>query len=345
MTTFLKVANRAFSSLNGGISDADLSLTVAVGEGALFPSTYPFHVTIEDEILSCTNRVADVLTVTREAEGTTAAAHADGKRVSLNITAEIISQCQDHEALTTGVHGVGARHVAETSTADLDLAAHKTRHEDGGADEISLTGLAGYPLDAVSIKKMYWLEPWKSIDGWTESHDGGTFTPAMGRSILSSSAVINKRGTIYTTSALVFYYPNYNGLRVVWPVQASGSLLVSEIRMYLVAAGEAVAPLVDTDAHGGFKIINGAIYSSHCDGTNAEVATDLSYDMSAHAANRVLEMRGTGTSIQFYLHSVLAATHDTNLPTGYSYRAVFEITNQEAVAKALYVYTLYNHIN
>ncbi len=85
---FLKVKNRAFSTLASGISDSDLSLTVATGEGALFPSTYPFHITIEDEILECTTRSTDVLTVTREAEGTTAAAHAEGKAVELRITAD-----------------------------------------------------------------------------------------------------------------------------------------------------------------------------------------------------------------------------------------------------------------
>ena len=91
---FLKIKNRAFSTLASGISDSDLSLTVATGEGALFPSTYPFHITIEDEILECTNRSTDVLTVTREAEGTTAAAHAADKAVELRITAEIITRLQ-----------------------------------------------------------------------------------------------------------------------------------------------------------------------------------------------------------------------------------------------------------
>ena len=91
---FLKVKNRAISTLASGISDSDLSLTVATGEGALFPSTYPFHITIEDEILECTNRSTDVLTVTRAAEDTIAAAHAADKTVKLRITAAIITELQ-----------------------------------------------------------------------------------------------------------------------------------------------------------------------------------------------------------------------------------------------------------
>ncbi len=96
MTTFLKVKNRAVSSLASGISDSDLSLTVATGEGAKFPSTYPFHITIDDEILSCTNRTTDTLTVTRAQESTSAAAHSAGATVSLNITAGVIEALQDN---------------------------------------------------------------------------------------------------------------------------------------------------------------------------------------------------------------------------------------------------------
>lgn len=115
MTEFLKTKNQAVSTLASGISDTDTSLTVATGEGSKFPSSYPFHITIDDEILSCTNRVTDVLTVTRAAESTAAAAHDAGAVVSLNITAEIVQQLQDHEALATGIHGVGADYVAKAA--------------------------------------------------------------------------------------------------------------------------------------------------------------------------------------------------------------------------------------
>jgi len=90
-TTFLVPKNDASSTLASGISDSDASLTVASGEGAKFPSTYPFNVRIDDEILQCTNRSTDTLTVTRAQEGTTAAAHASGKAVELVITAKAIS--------------------------------------------------------------------------------------------------------------------------------------------------------------------------------------------------------------------------------------------------------------
>jgi hypothetical protein len=92
MTTFLVPKNNAYSTMASGIDDNDLALTVATGEGARFPTTFPFHITIDSEILSCTDRTADVLTVTRGAESTTPAAHLTAATVRLNITAEAISE-------------------------------------------------------------------------------------------------------------------------------------------------------------------------------------------------------------------------------------------------------------
>jgi hypothetical protein len=96
MTTFLQVKNRAVSTLASGIDNVVTSLTVATGEGAKFPTPgNGFHITIDDEILKCTARTTDTLTVTRAQEGTTAVAHNAGAAVRLNITAAIVQQLQD----------------------------------------------------------------------------------------------------------------------------------------------------------------------------------------------------------------------------------------------------------
>ena len=87
---YLKIKNRAVSALAADITSTATSLTVTTDEGAKFPATGDFHITIEDEILKCTARTTDTLTVTRAAEGTTAAAHITGKSVELRITAGII---------------------------------------------------------------------------------------------------------------------------------------------------------------------------------------------------------------------------------------------------------------
>nr|MDD5510922.1 hypothetical protein [Dehalococcoidales bacterium] len=110
--TYKVPKNNAYSTLASGIDDVALSLSVAAGEGVRFPDTFPFHITIDSEILECTNRAVDTLTVTRSAESTSAATHDAGAAVRLNITAEAITELQTaapegHAAavLSSTVHG------------------------------------------------------------------------------------------------------------------------------------------------------------------------------------------------------------------------------------------------
>lgn len=94
-TTFLVPKNSATGKLLDGIDNADTSLTLESGDGANFPSTFPYHVVLgTSEIVRVTARAGDVLTVTRAQEGTTAIAHPAGQPVSLNVTAEYISEIQ-----------------------------------------------------------------------------------------------------------------------------------------------------------------------------------------------------------------------------------------------------------
>lgn len=90
-TSFLAVKNRAVSTLLNAVDAAVTSWTLASGGGANFPSTYPFDVTCEGEIVRCTNRSVDVLTVTRAQQGTTAGSHAAGEKVELRITAQSVT--------------------------------------------------------------------------------------------------------------------------------------------------------------------------------------------------------------------------------------------------------------
>lgn len=89
----LNVKNNAQSYLVSAITSSSATLTVATGDGAKFPSSN-FNISIDDEIILCSSRSGDVLTITRAQEGTVAAAHAAGAIVSLNITAAVISELQ-----------------------------------------------------------------------------------------------------------------------------------------------------------------------------------------------------------------------------------------------------------
>ena len=90
----LNVKNNAESTLAEGISDKDLELTIATGDGSKFPSSN-FHITIDNEIVLCTGRTGDVFTIERGKEDTTPAHHLAGSTIELRITAEIINQIKE----------------------------------------------------------------------------------------------------------------------------------------------------------------------------------------------------------------------------------------------------------
>lgn len=79
-------ANSARSTLNGAINNSVTSLVVA--SGTPFPSAGNFRLKIDDEIMIVGARSGTTLSsITRGAEGTTAASHADGAAVTSPLTA------------------------------------------------------------------------------------------------------------------------------------------------------------------------------------------------------------------------------------------------------------------
>jgi len=91
----IKFANNAFATLASGINSSVTSITVTTGQGARFPTLGTgdyFYATLVDtsnnlEIVKCTARSTDVLTVVRAQESTTARAYSAGDRIEMRVTA------------------------------------------------------------------------------------------------------------------------------------------------------------------------------------------------------------------------------------------------------------------
>lgn len=102
MTTLFK--NNAWSQLAVAAGSGAVSLSLTAGTGARFPApgANTFFVTVEDlntgqmEIMLCTARVADVLTVTRAQEGTIAQNFAVGAFVAMRLTAGMLLALQTY---------------------------------------------------------------------------------------------------------------------------------------------------------------------------------------------------------------------------------------------------------
>lgn len=100
--------NNASSTLASSITNVQTSITVAAGQGARFPSpsgTNVFYATLVDvsnniEIVKCTSRSTDTLTIVRAQEGTTARAYASGSVIELRVTAAGLTSKMDKEGGT-----------------------------------------------------------------------------------------------------------------------------------------------------------------------------------------------------------------------------------------------------
>ncbi len=85
-TDLFTVANRANTTLNGSITDVTTTITVV--DGNVFPSSGRFKITIEDEIIDIASRSTHVLTAeSRGDEGTTGVAHSTAIAVAMQMTA------------------------------------------------------------------------------------------------------------------------------------------------------------------------------------------------------------------------------------------------------------------
>jgi len=299
---FLKLKNRAASTLASGVSDSDTSWTVATGEGARFPSSGDFHVTCEDEIVKCTSRSSDVLTVTRAQEGTGAAAHTSGKAVELRITAGVLDGRTTWTAdkLLKG-GGAGVAPVETLLTADLC--------------EEDLLGSLYKVSSAVMIP---------TNAGWTQKQaESGASDMNPTRIWVNTGATANSWASI--SAALSGFNLGGEYMKFDWDKKLYLVFTVgrydtdAEVEAWLqlrYESGDSVAE--DIDEMGlGIKFDNLALKCVSYNGSGrAEI--DPSVAFTVNYGHRIAIVLDPGVSIKWYVDDVLKATQsDTDyIPSG-----------------------------
>lgn len=190
------VTNFAYSTLQFGITSGQTTITVASGHGARFPAPTGgdwFYVVVEDaslnrEIMKCTSRTVDVLTVTRAQEGTTAQAFSAAS-VSLRITAQTFADATS-VVNTTNVVGSGTISGTATGVTKAYGTADTTM-----ATTAFVDALRDVPANSQSGDYTFALtDRGKSVD-YTGT-GGNTFT------IPANAAVAFPIGTVITVSNL-----------------------------------------------------------------------------------------------------------------------------------------------
>jgi hypothetical protein len=151
----IKLTNNANATLAAGINSSATSITLTSGQGARFPtltaSDY-FYATLVDtsnnlEIVKCTARSTDVLTVVRAQESTTARAYSTGDRIEIRITAQ------------TFLDATTIYDILTSSTGYFDLPSGTTAQRPGSPAE----GMFRHNTD-LDVIEFYDSGAWKSVN-------------------------------------------------------------------------------------------------------------------------------------------------------------------------------------
>lgn len=127
--------NNASTMLNGGIDDNDTPITVT--DGSVFPSTGDFRLIVDSELMLCTARSGNSLTVTRGVEGSTPASHSNGATVTHIATAGGQERWgRDNDPMFNSNRPALGRLVDDAGTTIL-TASDFTAVNAGGSDVVS----------------------------------------------------------------------------------------------------------------------------------------------------------------------------------------------------------------
>jgi hypothetical protein len=188
--------------------------------------------------------------------------------------------------------------------------------------------------DSIAVlNKSWWYENFASQDAWTPYTGGsGSYARALFDLILKTGAANGSYSGFWASAA--FNHPHWLATWHYARIRVQSDPVNSIFRVYWVKRTESIPPS-DVANMGGFKIVNGRIWTINANGTTA-TQTDTGIDL-ANGSFADLELLGTGTAIQFYVNNNLVATHTTNLPAPWYYGCYIEAKNTIAADKQLRV--------
>lgn len=213
--------NNASALLAASIGTGDTSIQVAAGFGALFPSPGAgeyFNATLEDssgniEIVQCTSRATDILTVVRAQEGTVAQAFTlTVTRVELRVTKAMLEEF----AQLSGFLMVGNIDLDTNDLIDANITGTQTRFTQGQIAGVPLRGAVDSTGNEINVP----------VDDQIRATAGGASILVTGDDIM---AELDDLGIILFDSATVgLQVPGGAYLRVEGPTPANHIILTHD---------------------------------------------------------------------------------------------------------------------
>jgi hypothetical protein len=250
-------ANNAQSSLTAAVAAGDTTLTV--GNASAFPASGNFRVIIDAEILLVTAVAGNTFTVTRGAEGTTAAAHAVGAYVTHVLTAAALSNCP--RAMTAGgdveylaASGAVARRAIGSAGQVLTVVSGLPAWQNAAASADMLAALVNTPNLITNADANLTSATWNVVKATTGAHTVTLPAPSAG---LVLGVRIDPASTkLVTLGQHATDLIDGQAARVMWAGEKA--VLLSDGTDWFKVAGQSVPMVCSMYASSGQTITSGS---------------------------------------------------------------------------------------
>jgi hypothetical protein len=305
MAIFL-FADNATSLLASSITNVQTTLNVTPTQGAFFPTPaagQQFAVTVEDtsgnqEVMYCTGRTSDTLTVVRGAEvipsqvGGPALAFASGSRVEMRVTSGILNallQKNGGDVLAGSTTVNGVLQLGSSGSVQGGEFTGFVRSGPGvTAGEISVSGGAGFVGAPATANQIL-----------TAGNAGTTIAP-------STSGL-----DFIRTNMIVFWHGTLGSVPTGWHI-CDGTSGTPDLRDQFIVGGDGALPTSGTfTAPTGVGFVTGALVGAHVLVTAELPVTSFSFDYFFGNASGPIFATGAGPGANFFTGSVGAGVRNS----------------------------------
>lgn len=212
-----QLANFGETTLAEALDDSETTWTVT--DGSVFPSSGNFRVVVDDEIGLVTARSTNDLTVTRGAEGTTAAAHDNGADIKMVLTEGSLKALLIDELDYAEVTSNASITATSEGTADTVISASAVTFDGSTVSLIEFYAYSAAPaFDAAGRVLRFWLYDGSSSIGQIGVMIGAAAAddrkPVLVRRRLTPSAASHTysiRCSVSAGTAVVYAGPGVGG--------------------------------------------------------------------------------------------------------------------------------------
>lgn len=198
------------------------------------------------------------------------------------------------------------------STAAPPLAHHE-QHENGGEDEIDVTGLTGAGGSGIALDSLFTFgSTFESLSGYTTTPSGSGATSVDAAGVLmSTGATANSLARCDKSTTYVTIHNNFSRNRVLI-AQVRFDCLVSVTGSFEIFTGGR-----STTRKIGFRVSAGVLKGAIANGTTESTVDLQTLGVGSYSLQRSLKAVFTsGVKCEFYVDEVLLGTITTNLPSG-----------------------------